>query len=341
MTEKVEGPNISVLLMAYNRTDFIDSALDSVLSQSIPPHSYEIVVVKNFSHYRIDNMCLEGTVTCVNSDAEDMGKFILEGLRNCKAEVIAFLEDDDLWVPEKLSIVKKAFEESPGLLYFHNSVTAISESGNISTKVRAFESQRWHSSEGIIKVDSTWLRRNIRNFGSLFPDFNLSSIAINKAMISSAEVYISQMETAIDTLLFVLSISHGGNMILHSKRLTKYRQHSKNQSGRADSNLSEHLSALFEFTTRALRSYKRIVEWSESEGNDISISISQRRYAFTALLNSIQNPHTNRRRTTVKMIKLLPHLFTFDSFLNSKAILLGIMYIFFPEWSRSLLARNL
>jgi len=120
-----ERPAVSVVIPAYNAASFIERTLDSVLAQTF--EDYEIVVV--------DDGSTDGTRTVVDryiADRKLRGMCLTQpnkriaaarnaGMRAARAPIIALLDHDDIWLPEKLAKTMKAFAEHPeaGLVGHH------------------------------------------------------------------------------------------------------------------------------------------------------------------------------------------------------------------------------
>ncbi|WP_290705506.1 glycosyltransferase, partial [Ferroplasma sp. Type II] len=51
----MDNPYISVIIVAYNRKNYIKQAIESVLNQTLNQNLYEIIVVKNFEDMEIDD----------------------------------------------------------------------------------------------------------------------------------------------------------------------------------------------------------------------------------------------------------------------------------------------
>ena len=127
----MEKELISCIITTYHREfEYIERALKSVLNQSY--ENIEVLVVDD------------------NEDNSDYCKSIINGLKNypsvkyykqngnkgaCAArnlgiensngKFVAFLDDDDEWLPEKLSVQKDAFDNAPentGLVFCHGYV---------------------------------------------------------------------------------------------------------------------------------------------------------------------------------------------------------------------------
>lgn len=106
--------DISVIIPFYNREQFIDDAVQSALAQTLPP--LEIIIVNDCSvessrKYlnRYSNMCriidLPKNVGLAGSRNA--------GIREARGRFIALLDDDDVWLPEKLEVQRAYLEEHP------------------------------------------------------------------------------------------------------------------------------------------------------------------------------------------------------------------------------------
>jgi len=112
-------PTVSVIIHTYNNEKFIGETIESVLNQTYK--DYEIIVV--------DDGSVDGTRDALLPYMQKIRYHYKEnggiasaknaGIRLSKAEFIAFLDHDDLWVPDKLKLQMECFNENPhaGLVY--------------------------------------------------------------------------------------------------------------------------------------------------------------------------------------------------------------------------------
>lgn len=111
----MQTPSVTALIPAYNAASTIRRALDSVLAQTYPID--EIIV--------IDDASRDATAEIVEREYGDRVKLIRlqqnlgesgamnEGIAVASGELIAFLDADDEWLPEKLSLQVAALEKNP------------------------------------------------------------------------------------------------------------------------------------------------------------------------------------------------------------------------------------
>jgi glycosyltransferase involved in cell wall biosynthesis len=98
-------PSVDVVIPAYNAARFIGETINSVLAQSYQPNS--IIVVDDGS---IDNTAevvknLDGNIInliAVKNGGVSRARNI--GIRASSADYIAFLDSDDIWLPDKLRL---------------------------------------------------------------------------------------------------------------------------------------------------------------------------------------------------------------------------------------------
>lgn len=104
-------PRISVVVTTFNQAGYIEAALNSVLFQTYAP--FEIIVV--------DDGSTDDTAKCI-APYQNRLRYIRQtnqgvaasrntGVRAVSGDVIAFLDGDDIWEPEKLAVQLMAHEE--------------------------------------------------------------------------------------------------------------------------------------------------------------------------------------------------------------------------------------
>ncbi|MEP6595446.1 MAG: glycosyltransferase family 2 protein [Ginsengibacter sp.] len=128
----------SVIIPTFNRFGFLEKAIKSVNEQTY--QNYEIIVVNDNPKDKDKINALAANynkVTVIHHPFTQGGNAARNsGILNSNGEIIAFLDDDDLWLPEKLKthLEKHQLQPNVGLVYseclyvFNNSFLANSVS---------------------------------------------------------------------------------------------------------------------------------------------------------------------------------------------------------------------
>ncbi|MBI4341881.1 MAG: glycosyltransferase [Candidatus Omnitrophica bacterium] len=115
-------PLVSVLMATYNRAAFLPQAIESVLAQTYP--HWELVIINDGS---TDNtrqivesfQARDARIRYVYQANQGLAASRHHGVRLCRGKYIAFLDDDDLYLPDKLEQQVAFLEAHPeiGLVY--------------------------------------------------------------------------------------------------------------------------------------------------------------------------------------------------------------------------------
>jgi len=138
---KEESPLVSVIMPAYNSADFIAESIQSVLQQT--HQNWELLI--------IDDASPDNTISIIeefkyldpriklfqNETNQGAGVARNAGIKAAQGAYIAFLDSDDLWLPEKLEVQLK-FMQTHDLVMTYSSYYLIDENGkNLHKKVMA------------------------------------------------------------------------------------------------------------------------------------------------------------------------------------------------------------
>ncbi len=101
---------VSVLIDTYNHERFIEQAIVSALEQDFPAAEREIIVVDDGSTDRTPEIVkkFEPRVRLLRKQNGGQASAFNAGIPECRGEVVAFLDGDDWWAPEKLHAVASA-----------------------------------------------------------------------------------------------------------------------------------------------------------------------------------------------------------------------------------------
>src|SRR3990167_7894784 len=97
-------PLVTVIIPTYNRFELLKKALVSVLNQSF--EDFEVLIIDDCSQdqtSRIPEYSADSRIRYIKNDRnKGMSAVRNIGIRNSKGTYIAFLDDDDEWMPDKL-----------------------------------------------------------------------------------------------------------------------------------------------------------------------------------------------------------------------------------------------
>ncbi|MCC6004400.1 MAG: glycosyltransferase family 2 protein [Thermofilum sp.] len=212
-------PFISVIVIAYNRREFIKDALKSIINSMAIEDNYELIVIKNFKDKYADCLVRKLSGKSILADIASIGAKVALGARMANGDVITFLEDDDMYVPERLKIIEKTFKANPSLIYYHNNVVTIDEScklvcDKLVEKTNIFESVVASAHEDKLKV--------FKRYGWRL-GLRLSSMAVRKDFAMKWASIIRLFPDLVDVLLFMLALAEEGTILHDPRRLTYYR----------------------------------------------------------------------------------------------------------------------
>ena len=102
-------PLVSVVIPTYNRGALIAQTIESVLAQDLPPESVEIIIVDDGSTDETFDILQRlysshGQVRLFQTSNGGVAAARNFGVEQARGEFIAFLDHDDLWLPQKLRL---------------------------------------------------------------------------------------------------------------------------------------------------------------------------------------------------------------------------------------------
>ena len=106
---------VSVIIPVFNGESYLSEAIDSVLSQSYRP--IEVVILDDGS---TDNSAVIAqrylpSIKYYYQPNGGLASALNHGISRSEGEYLAFIDADDLWLPDKLTLQLKTFEAEPTL----------------------------------------------------------------------------------------------------------------------------------------------------------------------------------------------------------------------------------
>ncbi|MET0556524.1 MAG: glycosyltransferase family A protein [Vicinamibacteria bacterium] len=122
-------PSVSVVIPAYNHARYLAEAIDSALGQTQPPA--DVTVVDDGSTDDTPRVldAYRGSVRVVRQANRGVSAARNAGAALGRGDLLAFLDADDVWMPEKLAAQAALFAATPALGLVHCGVEEIDGHG--------------------------------------------------------------------------------------------------------------------------------------------------------------------------------------------------------------------
>jgi glycosyltransferase involved in cell wall biosynthesis len=118
---------VTVVIPTHNHARFLGKAVDSVLTQTQP--AWEVIVIDDGSTDETSNVLegFKGKVRGVHQANQGVAAARNRGAEMATGDYLAFLDADDVWLPQKLEMQLDRFRSEPGLGLVHCAVEQIDE----------------------------------------------------------------------------------------------------------------------------------------------------------------------------------------------------------------------
>lgn len=221
-------PLVSVVITTLNRVGFLAEAIESALAQTFD--QIEIIVSDDGGLEATRDLCRKFQDSrirhIVNSSPLGIAMNTYSGVMAAKSDLIAFLNDDDRWTPDFLEKCTRPLLEDDG------AVLAFSDHWLIDAEGRRLDEKtddvthaygRDILPPGYVKDPVALIGRN---------SIPLAMASVFRKSAVNWNTYSSKVEGAYDYYLSFCLLKSGGSVIYVPERLTEWRIHGENASGR-------------------------------------------------------------------------------------------------------------
>lgn len=207
-------PHISIVIPAYNGERFIPQALDSVLSQSY--RDYEIIVVNDGSTDQTANVLqpYQKQIRYVEQPNQGVAAARNHGMALAQGELVAFLDQDDVLLPDKLALQVDCFERHPEVGIVHSGWRLVDAEGKPLADI-----EPWHEAPELDLAG--WLKR--------MPVL-LSAMMFRRSWLKQAGEFDRRFKQVCDVELVQRLIMLGCQTAWVRQVTVLYRQHDRNDS---------------------------------------------------------------------------------------------------------------
>lgn len=210
------APRISVVIDTYNYGRFVTHAIESALEQDFPREQIEILVV--------DDGSTDDTAKCVAKYGDRVRYLWKEnggqasainfGAAHAKGGFVAFLDGDDVWMPDKLSRVMKEFDDDARVVMAYHKYCFWDAS-----EERTWEPTYFNEVAGDVVADS---RKVVRYIAAPTSSLVFQRAALQRLMPIPEECSFMWDAYAVSTVIFL------GPVACVSDCLTRNRVHGQN-----------------------------------------------------------------------------------------------------------------
>jgi glycosyltransferase involved in cell wall biosynthesis len=261
-------PLISVLIDTYNHERYIEQAIVSVLEQNFPAEEMEVVVVDDGSTDQTPAIIQKflPRLRYIRKKNGGQASAFNIGIPELHGPIVAFLDGDDWWAKQKLSVVAETFEASPEIAAVGHGFYEVHDTEPPREMILPEKPCRLD----LASIDSARLADSgITLLGT-------SRLSVRRIVLDRMGPLPEELKFCADTPIIALALALGGAVIL-DRPLCYYRLHARNMCAH-DPTDQARLRRNFEITEIFLKYIpKRLAEFG------ISAEVS------SALLGSIRS----------------------------------------------------
>ncbi len=229
---------LSVVIVDNGRRRFLKEAVSSALTQTLERDLYEVLVVLNYEDDDVRSMLAAEGLTPILVRKSNGGALYAAGIEEAQGEVIAFLDDDDMFDSKKLQKIYEVFQKDSNLGYYHNNFKLIDEQGRPIPCEAGNQHVQFvcnHRYEGFLYARTRAEKYSVIErvtHGMPLKDpfsrlaFNSSSIAVRRELALEYLDELARMNFAQDHLHFLEALKSNYAITHDPLSLTSYRVHS-------------------------------------------------------------------------------------------------------------------
>lgn len=263
-------PRIDILLATYNGERFLQEQLDSILSQDYP--DFRIIIhddgssdgtfalLEHMAHHHPDRITLLNDGVVLRSACQNFFHLLAKST----ADLVTFADQDDVWLPGRLSRLEEALRSfSTGPAGAYSDLRVVDE--NLST----IASSAW-----AMQGTPAWIASSIPD---LAPGNCVTGCAFMLNAIARENIMARIRDKAVmhDHFSALCIAVDGGTLVPVPEALVLYRQHSDNQIG------AVRMRGPFERLLRLPKDLRNL-SYIHAQAGQVGIDVSFLRFVFWA-----------------------------------------------------------
>ena len=219
-----------MIITSYNYARYLPAAMSSALAQS--DRDLELIVVDDGSSddsVAIARACPDVRVRTIAQPHRGLGAARNAGMRAARGWYIAFLDADDVWMPDKLGRQCAILERQPNVGLVYTRFGIIDAEGRRQSRGYRYLSA---APSGAI------LRYLVRGNAVGTP----STICFRRALVTAHDVYFDETDTHTEDWHFYLRLAPRCDFSYLPRTLVFHRQHGRNMQGILTTRMSQGLT---------------------------------------------------------------------------------------------------
>jgi hypothetical protein len=306
-------PFLTVLLLTWRRTKYLQQAIESVLHQTLERTQYEIILSKGVADPALEEYCRSHGVNVLFEESWDFGRRIHLALEHCRGEVIVPLEDDDEFEPNKLAILSEEFHRHPDLVYFHNGFQLIGEDSQPRADVKfRSRARRLLATSGSVYSATGPPTERLVALENLDPSWNSSALAFRKRLLDGrgGEI-LGRLAFLASRWIYLCALMSRKGVLIDQRPLTRYRIHPANSSGVGGrrspqgGEVRELVERVRSISDRQLADFE-LLRTALLEASEPGLAETvEDRLPLLRFLSALRDPQPRRKRILARFLELL------------------------------------
>lgn len=205
---------VSVIIPAYNGSRYIQSAIESVITQTY--RNWELIIVDDGSTDNTGKIVQQYSHKLRYSYQENQGVAAARnrGILEAQGELIAFLDQDDWFLPDKLAVQVAFFQEHSSIGIVHSGWQIVNRQGE-----GIFDVELWHGLPNLSLAD--WV---------LWKPVFLGAMLFRRSWLEFSGGFNCRYHQAPDVDLVLRLAVMGCESVWVNQKTVCYRQHEDNAS---------------------------------------------------------------------------------------------------------------
>ena len=234
-------PRITVVVVAHARRKYLAGALRSIEGQTLPRSDFDVILLTDFEDPELAPEVARLRPSRVSMSPGPLGTWVDMIRGRIRSDLVAFLDDDDRFEPDKLARALEAFQAHAGANYLHHRVRPVGPeegggppgpgAGPRVSPIREVGPPEWRA-----RFDLLWDQDAA---------FNLSSIVVRREVLEAFPELLARVRVSLSTFLFFAALRLDGTVLLDPEALTRYRrEEGVGRSGAASPRSARRISEL-------------------------------------------------------------------------------------------------